>query len=86
MATLKDIQLKITAVKKTQQITKAMNMVAASKMRGAQASMEGFRPYASKFSEVLGSLAEKVGEEANPLLEAREEIKKVHLVEIIEIT
>jgi F-type H+-transporting ATPase subunit gamma len=80
MATLKDIQLKITAVKKTQQITKAMNMVAASKMRGAQSSMEGFRPYASKFSEVLGSLAEKAGEEANPLLEAREEVKKVHLV------
>jgi len=80
MATLKDIQLKITAVKKTQQITKAMNMVAASKLRGAQSSMEGFRPYASKFSEVLGSLAEKAGEEANPLLEAREEVKKVHLV------
>ncbi len=80
MATLKDIKLKITAVKKTQQITKAMNMVAASKLRGAQSSMEGFRPYASKFSEVLGSLAEKAGEEANPLLEAREEVKKVHLV------
>ncbi len=80
MATLKDIQLKIKAVKKTQQITKAMNMVAASKLRGAQSSMEGFRPYASKFSEVLGSLAEKPGEEANPLLEAREEVKKVHLV------
>jgi F-type H+-transporting ATPase subunit gamma len=80
MATLKDIKLKITAVKKTQQITKAMNMVAASKLRGAQVNMEGFRPYASKFSEVLGSLAEKAGEEANPLLEAREEVKKVHLV------
>jgi len=80
MATLKDIQLKIKAVKKTQQITKAMNMVAASKLRGAQSSMEGFRPYASKFSEVLGSLAGKAGEETNPLLEAREEVKKVHLV------
>jgi len=80
MATLKDIQLKIVGVKKTQQITKAMNMVAASKLRGAQTSMEGFRPYASKFSEVLESLAEKAGEETNPLLEAREEVKKVHLV------
>jgi len=55
-------------------------MVAASKLRGAQSSMEGFRPYASKFSEVLRSLAEKAGEEANPLLEAREEVKRVHLV------
>jgi F-type H+-transporting ATPase subunit gamma len=80
MATLKDIQLKIAAVKKTQQITKAMNMVAASRLRGAQSSMEAFRPYAGKFSEVLGSLAQRAGEESNPLLVPREEIKKVHVV------
>ncbi len=80
MATLKDIQLKIAAVKKTQQITKAMNMVAASRLRGAQTSMEAFRPYAGKFSEVLGSLAQRAGEESNPLLVPKEEVKKVHLV------
>ena len=80
MATLKDIQLKIVAVKKTQQITKAMNMVAASRLRGAQTSMEAFRPYAGKFSEVLGSLAQRAGEESNPLLVPKEEVKKVHLV------
>jgi F-type H+-transporting ATPase subunit gamma len=80
MATLKDILLKISAVKKTKQITKAMNMVAASRLRGAQTSMEAFRPYAGKFSEVLGSLAQRAGEEANPLLVPREEVKKVHLV------
>jgi F-type H+-transporting ATPase subunit gamma len=80
MATLKDVQTKIGAVKKTQQITKAMNMVAASRLRGAQASMEGFRPYSSKFAEVLGSLAEKAGEETNPLLEVREEVEKIHIV------
>ena len=80
MATLKDIKTKITAVKKTQQITKAMNMVAASKLRGAQESMEGFRPYSGKFAEVLGSLAEKAGDESNPLLEVREEVEKAHIV------
>ena len=80
MATLKDVKTKISAVKKTQQITKAMNMVAASRLRGAQASMEGFRPYSSKFAEVLGSLAEKAGEETNPLLEVREEVEKIHIV------
>jgi F-type H+-transporting ATPase subunit gamma len=80
MATLKDIQLKIAAVKKTQQITKAMNMVAASRLRGAQGRMEAFRPYAGKFSEVLGSLAQRAGEESNPLLVPKEEIKKVHVV------
>jgi F-type H+-transporting ATPase subunit gamma len=80
MATLKDILLKINAIKKTKQITKAMNMVAASRLRGAQTNMEAFRPYASKFSEVLGSLAERAGEETNPLLVPREEIKKMHVV------
>ena len=80
MATLKDIQNKIGAVKKTKQITKAMNMVAASRLRGAQASMEAFRPYAGKFAEVLGSLAERAGEDASPLLVPREEVKKINIL------
>ena len=81
MATLKEVKTKIGAVKKTKQITKAMNMVATSRLRGAQTMMDNFRPYAAKFSEVLGSLAEKSGEEtANPLLVAREEVKKIHIV------
>jgi F-type H+-transporting ATPase subunit gamma len=80
MATLKDVQNKISAVKKTKQITKAMNMVAASKLRGAQGDMEAFRPYASKFAEVLGSLAEKAGEEASPLLIPRDTVENVHIV------
>ncbi len=80
MPTLKDIQLKIAGVKKTKQITKAMNMVATSRLRGAQANMDAFRPYASKFGEVLGSLAEKAGEEASPLLVPKEEVQKIHIV------
>ena len=80
MATLKEVQLKIAAVKKTKQITKAMNMVAASRLRGAQLKTEGFRPYATKFAEVLGNLAESAGGEANPLLVPREVVKNVHIV------
>ncbi len=80
MPTLKDVQLKIQAVKKTKQITKAMNMVATSRLRGAQMAMDGFRPYAGKFAEVLGSLAEKSGEEASPLLVPKDEVKKIHVV------
>ena len=80
MATLKDVLNKIQAVKKTKQITKAMNMVAASRLRGAQTKMEAFRPYAGKFADVLGSLAERAGGEANPLLVPRENIKKVHVL------
>jgi F-type H+-transporting ATPase subunit gamma len=72
MAALKDIKRKVAAVQKTKQITKAMNMVAASKFRSAQARMESFRPYAMKFMDVLGSLALRVNPDAHPLLAVRE--------------
>ncbi|MBF0119571.1 MAG: ATP synthase F1 subunit gamma [Desulfobacterales bacterium] len=80
MAKLKEVKLKIGAVKKTKQITKAMNMVAASRLRGAQSKMEAFRPYSTKFAEVLGSLAQRAGENANPLIVPRDNVKNIHLV------
>jgi F-type H+-transporting ATPase subunit gamma len=80
MAQLKEVLLKINGIKKTKQITKAMNMVAASRLRGAQTSMEAFRPYAAKFADVLGSLAENAGDEASPLLVPREQPKRVNIV------
>jgi len=72
MAALKDIKRKITAVHKTRQITRAMNMVAASKFKAAQTRMENFRPYAVKFMEVLSSLALRVDAKSHPLLAVRE--------------
>jgi len=80
MAQLKEVLLKIQGIKKTKQITKAMNMVAASRLRGAQNNMEAFRPYAGKFAEVLGSLAKNAGEEASPLLVPKETPRKVNIV------
>jgi len=80
MPTLKEVHDKIAAVKKTQQITRAMNMVAASRLRGAQNHMEAFRPYAKKFAEVLGSLAQKTEDAIHPLLQQREVVKKIHIV------
>ena len=80
MASLKEIKSKISGVKKTKQITRAMNMVAASKLRGAQGSMDAFRPYAEKFAEVLGNIADKSADETSPLLIPREEVKNVHVV------
>ncbi|MCX5857319.1 MAG: ATP synthase F1 subunit gamma [Deltaproteobacteria bacterium] len=79
MAALKDIKRKITAVSKTKQITKAMNMVAASKFKAAQMRMENFRPYASKFMDVLNSLALRVSPETHPLLAVREP-KKIRVI------
>ena len=55
-------------------------MVATSRLRSAQAAMDGFRPYAGKFAEVLGSLSEKAGDATSPLLEAREKVENVHIV------
>ncbi|MBW2194105.1 MAG: ATP synthase F1 subunit gamma [Deltaproteobacteria bacterium] len=83
MPTLKEVELKIGAVKKTQKITKAMNMVAASKLKGAQGKMGAFRPYADKFAEVLGSLAERIEldeEHAPPLFVPRAEVKNIDVV------
>ncbi|MCL2669105.1 MAG: ATP synthase F1 subunit gamma [Syntrophaceae bacterium] len=79
MAALKDIKRKITAVQKTRQITRAMNMVAASKFKSAQMRMENFRPYAMKFMEVMNSLALRVEAESHPLLAVREP-KRIRII------
>lgn len=75
MPSLKDVKMKIVGVGKTQQITKAMNMVASAKLRGAQARIERFRPYASRYRSVLTELAKKVEGASNALLEVHEEPK-----------
>jgi F-type H+-transporting ATPase subunit gamma len=80
MATLQDIRRKIGAVKKTQQITKAMNMVSAAKLRGAQQRMEGFRPYAAAFSKMLGNMAGRVEPDIHPFFQQAEPVERVGLV------
>ena len=80
MATLRDILRKIGAVKKTQQITRAMNMVAAAKLRSTQGRMESFEPYAGKFAEVLGNLATRIDPEIHPLLVKKEQISRTELL------
>jgi len=80
MATLRDILRKIDAVKKTKQITRAMNMVAAARLRTTQAKMENFDPYANKFAEVLENLASRIDPEIHPLLNKKEQVSKVGLL------
>ncbi len=70
MPTLRDIKRRITAVKSTKQITKAMKMVAAAKLRKAQSRMLEMRPYADKMNSVIASLADGAGD-AHPLLVKR---------------
>jgi F-type H+-transporting ATPase subunit gamma len=72
MPALVDIRRRIRSVKNTQQITKAMKMVSAAKLRRAQDAMFAARPYARKMMEVLSSLAARAETTAHPLLEQRE--------------
>ena len=71
MPSLLDIRRRIRAVKSTQQITKAMKMVAASKLRRAQERIQQARPFAQQMLRVLNSLATRVDPSAHPLLDER---------------
>ena len=71
MSTLRDIKRRISSVQNTEQITKAMKMVAASKLRRAQDAILASRPYAHKMLEVLSSLALRTNPKAHPLLHNR---------------
>ncbi len=68
MASLKELKGRINSVKSTQKITKAKQMVAAAKLRRAQAAAEAARPYAERLSGVMASLAGKVSGDSAPLL------------------
>src|SRR5689334_3689719 len=72
MASLLDMRRRIKSVKNTQQITKAMKMVAAAKLKRAQDRVTASRPYAVKMTDVLSGLSAKVADEfSHPLLDAR---------------
>jgi F-type H+-transporting ATPase subunit gamma len=71
MPALIDIRRRIRSVKSTQQITKAMKMVSAAKLRRAQEAMFAARPYARKMLEVLNDVAARASADAHPLLQAR---------------
>ena len=81
MANLKDLKNRIDSVASTQKITKAMKMVAASKLRRAQEAAEAARPYASRMEKVLSGLAAAVGGQPGaPRLLAGTGADKVHLI------
>jgi F-type H+-transporting ATPase subunit gamma len=81
MASLKDMRVRIAATKATQKITKAMQMVAASKLRRAQAAAEAARPYAARMEKVLGNIAGAVGDLSGaPRLLAGTGSDRVHLL------
>ena len=80
MANLRAIRKRISSVKSTQQITRAMKMVSAAKLRRAQDGINAARPYARKMREVVQAVAGRAGADAHPLLMAREAKKLALLV------
>ena len=79
MAVGKEIRTQIKSIKNTQKITRAMEMVAASKMRKAQERMRASRPYAEKIREVVGHLANAHPEYVHPFLQERD-VKRVGVI------
>ena len=80
MPTLKDIRRRIDSVGKTQQITRAMRMVAGAKLRRSQQAIEAARPYADRMRDTLSEVARAQKDAAHPLLAAREEVRTVEFV------
>lgn len=77
MSTAREIRTKISSIKNTQKITRAMELVAASKMRKAQDQMARSRPYSEKIRKVIRHVAASTSEFRHPYLQSREEIKRV---------
>ena len=80
MANLRDIRRRIASVKSTQQITKAMKMVAAAKLRGAEERLRAGRPYAIALDELINDLYNRTQMKGFELLEGREEVKRVEYI------
>ncbi|MBW2542112.1 MAG: ATP synthase F1 subunit gamma [Deltaproteobacteria bacterium] len=83
MPNLKDIQRRIGSIKKTQQITRAMRMVSGAKLRRAQTASENARPYADRMRSTVSQVSQGVSEDAHPLFEQRESVKKVEFVVVV---
>ena len=80
MPNLKDIRRRIESVGKTQQITRAMRMVAGAKLRRSQHAIEAARPYADRMRDTLSEVARAQTDAAHPLFEAREPVSTVEFV------
>ncbi|AZQ60717.1 ATP synthase F1 subunit gamma [Flammeovirga pectinis] len=83
MASLKEVKERITSVNSTQQITKAMKMVSAAKMRRAQDRVIGMRPYANKLEAILDNVTAALGNDfSSPFVEAHDEVKSVLVIAV----
>ena len=77
MSNLKDIRKRISSVKNTQKITRALKLVSAAKLNRAQREMSRLRPYAEKQGQMIQDLVAEVGSDTSPLFETRDEVKNI---------
>lgn len=82
MANLKEIRTRITSVKSTQQVTSAMKMVSAAKLRKAQDAIIQMRPYAEKLQEILAQVSQNIDPGANKKYANREQVKRILLIPV----
>lgn len=80
MASLKEIRRRIGSVKNIQQVTRAMKLVAAAKLRRAQINMQQARPYAHRLRDILYNLLPQIDRELLPVLQARSDVKRSLIV------
>ncbi|EPD51632.1 ATP synthase F1 subunit gamma [Paenisporosarcina sp. FSL H8-0542] len=80
MASLRDIKSRITSTKKTSQITKAMQMVSASKLNRAELNAKSFVPYMAKIEDVVGAIASGTSDNGHAMLKSRPVVKTAYLV------
>ena len=80
MANLKDIRDRIKSVKSIQQVTKAMKLVAAAKMRKAQERMEQARPYEENLANMISSLISNIDESSSPLFQSKKSKRELLIV------
>ena len=81
MATLREIRRRIASIKNIAQVTNAMRVVAAARLRRAQENIQATRPFAEKFNTILGHLISQIENPVHPLLESRE-VKRVCLISV----
>jgi F-type H+-transporting ATPase subunit gamma len=82
MATVQDLKRRIRSVNNTQKITKAFELVASARLRRAQSRIEAMRPYADRMLELMGITARASGSVRLPLLERREQVRKVAVLPV----
>ncbi len=80
MATIREIKSRVVAIQKTQKITSAMKMISAARLARAQQAAEASRAYGAKLTEIFSALAGGIEPDVNPLLSARERVRKLDVV------